>query len=278
MAHCIGGSYERIEGTIDLMPNDLVYHTYINREGKPQLDPGPILRHEERLSTFFFNEVNRARPQVHSLLFSVMAEKSISAFNREYHFPHLQVFADRNRVEKQETFEIPAAARDRFMMELNIEIPEFIKDRKALVFDPRFHNIDQLLQGIRPDILPFDRLNGIAKTIQREITASGRLQDYALDLWEATRNPGQYGVSIDGIDMDRLVFAGASARGMSMLLRAARVAAWLNNRNAIIPEDIQTIFHETVAHRIFLFPTYEMRRESLITPLVRGILQSVASP
>ncbi len=260
------------------MPNDLVYHTYINREGKPQIDPGPILRHEERLSTFFFNEVNRARPQVHSLLLSVMAEKSISAFNREYHFPHLQVFADRNRVEKQETFEIPAAARDRFMMELNIEIPEFIKDRKALVFDPRFHNIDQLLQGIRPDILPFDRLNGIATTIQREITASGTLQDYALDLWEATRNPGQYGVSIDGIDMDRLVFAGASARGMSMLLRAARVAAWLNNRNAIIPEDIQTIFHETVAHRIFLFPTYEMRRESLITPLVRGILQSVASP
>lgn len=126
MAHCIGGSYERIEGTIDLMPNDLVYHTYINREGKSQIDPGPILRHEERLSTFFFNEVNRARPQVHSLLLRVMAEKSISAFNREYHFPHLQVFTDRNRVEKQETFEIPAAARDRFMMELNIEIPEFI--------------------------------------------------------------------------------------------------------------------------------------------------------
>ena len=176
MAHCIGGSYERIEGTIDLMPNDLVYHTYINREGKPQLDPGPILRHEERLSTFFFNEVNRARPHVHSLLLRVMAGKGISAFNREHHFPHLQVFTDRNRVEKQETFEIPAAARDRFIMELNIETPESIKDRKTLVFDPRFHNVDQLLQSIRPDILPFDRLNRIATIFQEEITASERLQ------------------------------------------------------------------------------------------------------
>ena len=124
VARGIGGAYERIEGTIDLMPNDLVYHTYINEIGKPQVDPGPILKHGEELATFFFNEVNRARPQVHSLLLRVMAEKSVTAFNREYFFPHLQVFADRNRVEKDETFEIPSAARDRFMMELKIETPQ----------------------------------------------------------------------------------------------------------------------------------------------------------
>ena len=94
----IGGDYERIEGTIDLMPNDLIYHTYINQEGRPAVDPGPILRHGDKLATFFFNEVNRARPQVHSLLLRVMAERSVTAFNREFRFPHLQVFADRNRV------------------------------------------------------------------------------------------------------------------------------------------------------------------------------------
>ena len=44
----------------------------------------------------------------------------MSNFNREYYFPHVQVFADRNRVEKEETFELPAAARDRFLMELNL--------------------------------------------------------------------------------------------------------------------------------------------------------------
>ncbi len=103
----LGGDYERVEGTIDLMPQDLVYHTHIDRDGKPRVDPGPLLTHGEALSVFFFNEINRARPQVHSLLLRVMAERSLTAFNAEYRFPYLQVFADRNRVEKEETFELP---------------------------------------------------------------------------------------------------------------------------------------------------------------------------
>ena len=76
LARVLGGEYERIEGTIDLMPNDLIYHTYINEQGRPAVDPGPLLKFEENLATFFFNEVNRARPQVHSLLLRVMAERS----------------------------------------------------------------------------------------------------------------------------------------------------------------------------------------------------------
>ncbi|MGH8558139.1 MAG: AAA family ATPase [Methylococcales bacterium] len=278
VARLIGGAYERIEGTIDLMPNDLIYYTYINRDGKPRVDPGVILKHGDKLSTFFFNEVNRARPQVHALLLRVMAERSITAFNQEYTFPHLQVFADRNRVEKEETFEIPSAARDRFMMELNIEVPAGADERKTLMFDPRFHDADQLMDEVRQGVLPFEQLNSIAAAIQQEIHASETLERYALDLWEATRNPARFGIAIDSVDMKKLILAGASARAMSMLLRAARVTAWLNNRNAMIPEDIQAVFYETIAHRIFFHPSYEIRREQLIGPLVNGILRSVASP
>lgn len=119
-ARALGGAYQRIEGTIDLMPQDLIYHTHVDRNGQPRIEPGPILAHGCDLSVFFFNEINRARPQVHSLLLRVMSERSVSAFNTEYRFPHLQVFADRNRVEKEETFELPGAARDRFLMELEI--------------------------------------------------------------------------------------------------------------------------------------------------------------
>lgn len=114
VARAAGGAYGRIEGTIDLMPGDLVYHTYIDADGKPRVEPGPVLRHGENLAVFFFNEINRARPQVHSLLLRLMAEHTLTAFNREYVFPYLQVFADRNQVEREETFELPAAARDRF--------------------------------------------------------------------------------------------------------------------------------------------------------------------
>ena len=99
-----------------------------------------FLKSGEDLSIFFFNEINRARPQVHSLLLRIMAEKTLSAFNQEFAFPHLTVFADRNQVEKEETFEIPSAARDRFMMEIPIIIPQVDKLMNRLIFDTKFHD------------------------------------------------------------------------------------------------------------------------------------------
>src|SRR6478736_4937891 len=154
-SRAVGGDFERVEGTVDLMPADLVYHTYVDAEGRPRIDPGPLLRHGERLTTFFFNEINRARPQVQSLLLRAMAERSVSAFNREYRFPVMLVFADRNRVEKEETFELPSAARDRFMFELRMPTPAEVEVRRSLVFNPDFHDVDELLQRVAPGVLPW---------------------------------------------------------------------------------------------------------------------------
>ncbi len=277
-ARGIGGAYARIEGTIDLMPNDLVYYTYINAEGRPQVDPGPLLKHGEELSIFFFNEINRARPQVHSLLLRVMAESSVSAFNREYRFPHLTVFADRNRVEKEETFEISAAARDRFMMEVLIETPRDSGMQRALMFDPAFHDVDALIARVNEGILSHSQLNDIARLIQEEIQATDALQQYALDLWRATRNPSDYGITLDGTNVDELILAGASPRGMSMLLRAARVAAWLAGRTHIVPEDLQSVYFETIAHRVFFHPVYELRRSQVSNALMNRIMEKVAAP
>src|SRR5262245_25335339 len=96
-ARAVGGEFERVEGTVDLMPGDLVYHTYVDAEGRPRIEPGPLLRHGEKLVTFFFNEINRARPQVQSLLLRAMAERTGSACNQEVRWPHMTVvvYADR---------------------------------------------------------------------------------------------------------------------------------------------------------------------------------------
>jgi MoxR-like ATPase len=278
VARGLGGAYERIEGTIDLMPNDLVYHTYIDEQGKPRVDPGPIIKHGEWLSVFFFNEVNRARPQVHSLLLRVMAERSVTAFNREYVFPYLQVFADRNRVEREETFEIPSAARDRFLMELHIETPADPDLRRALMFDPRYHDTDRLIETVRPGALPYREIPDMARVIQTHIQASDALQRYALNLWEATRQPAAFGIKLDGVDMAQLILAGASPRGVSMMMRAARANAWLHGRTHLIPEDIRAVFVETTAHRVFFTPVYELRRHLLVGELMDGILRRVAAP
>jgi MoxR-like ATPase len=277
-ARAIGGAFERIEGTVDLMPNDLVYYTYISEEGKPRVDPGPLLKHGEELAIFFFNEINRARPQVHSLLLRAMAERSANAFNREYRFPHMLMFADRNRVEKDETFEISSAARDRFMLEILMETPTEPALQQALIFDPAFHDVDALLERVKPKLVPYRDLNGIAALIQSQIQASEALRRYAHDIWQATKNPAAFGIVIHGVNIDQLVQAGASPRGMSLLLRAARVAAWLKGRDYVAPEDIQGVYHEAIAHRVFFNPVYELRRGAIARELTQQILARVAAP
>jgi MoxR-like ATPase len=277
-ARAIGGEFERVEGTIDLMPGDLIYHTYVDAEGAPRIDPGPLLRHGERLTTFFFNEINRARPQVQSLLLRAMAERSVSAFNREHHFPHMTVFADRNKVEKEETFELASAARDRFMFELNMTTPPEPDIRSRLVFDPHFHDVDTVLEQVPDGMFAWRELNAVAASIQRSVRASETIERYVLQLWEATERPSQYGIALDDVDMDRLVLAGASPRGMSALVRAARVVAWLAGRSHLIPEDIHAVLPAALGHRVFFTPIYELRRAELADALAQAIMLRVAAP
>jgi len=278
VARTLGGAYERVEGTIDLMPSDMIYYTFLNEEGKPRVEPGPVLRHDSDLSVFFFNEINRARPQVHSLLLRLMAERSITAFNAEHSFPYVLVFADRNRIEREETFELPAAARDRFLMEVPISTPSDEKSRRDLLFETRFHDVDELISSLREGVVDYRQLNSLSRSIQDTVSVSPSLERYTLELWQAIRNPGQAGLMIAGVDIDKLVTGGASPRGMSYLIRAARVAAWLAGRDMVVPEDVRDIFYECMAHRIFLAPVYDLRREELVRELIQGVFARVPVP
>jgi MoxR-like ATPase len=277
-ARALGGAFERVEGTIDLMPADLVYYTYLGEDGRPRVDPGPALRHGEDLTVFFFNEINRARPQVHSLLLRLMAERSLTAFNREYAFPYLLVFADRNRIEREETFELPAAARDRFFMEITMETPKDRDIRRALAFDPRFYDADALVRAVPEDVLDYRVLSDVARAIQSEIHASEALERYTLGLWNAVRDPITVGIDIDGVDMTRLVQGGASPRGMAYLVRAGRVAAWFEGRDMVVPEDLRAVFTEVMSHRVFLDPIYGLRRDALIKALFEQVFATVPAP
>lgn len=278
VARAVGGEFERVEGTVDLMPADLIYHTDVDAQGRPRIDPGPLLRHGERLTTFFFNEINRARPQVQSLLLRAMAERTVSAFNREHRFPHMTVFADRNKVEKEETFELASAARDRFMFELNMSKPTDRAIRRALVFDTAFHDADRLIDQVPAAMLDAERLNEIGALIQSTVTSRETLERYVLDVWEASEDPLRYGVRLDGVDMQRLVLAGASPRGMSALMRAARVVAWLEGRTHLVPDDVLAVLPSVLAHRVYFTPVYELRRAELAPALVQQIIDRVAAP
>jgi len=278
VARALGGAYERVEGTVDMMPSDLIYHTYLADDGRPRVEPGPVLARAEDLSVFFFNEINRARPQVHSLLLRLVAERSVQASQREWRVPNLQVFADRNRVEREETFELPAAARDRFFMEIGMEAPRDAETRRALVFDPRFHDTDALIGTLDEAVLDHAAIGGVARAIQHGIQASPEIETYVVGLWEALVRPGEAGIRIEGVDTSALIQGGASPRGLAFLVRAARVRAWLEGREWLVPEDIRAVFPEVMAHRVFLEPVYEMRRETIVPELCRAVFDTVAAP
>lgn len=278
VARALGGGYARVEGAVDMMPNDLLYHTYIAQDGRPRVEPGPILHQADDLSIFFFNEINRARPQVHSVLLRLMAERKVSAFDRDYAFPHLQVFADRNLVEREETFELPAAARDRFLMEISMAAPRDRVARESLLFDPRFFDVDSLLTEVEEGIVDSPSVDAAAVSIQRHVRASEALRDYVLRLWSAILDPAAAGIWLPDIELEGLVKGGASPRGLAFVVRAARVRAWLEGRDYLAPEDIREIFVETMAHRVFIDPMYALRGEDVPRQLCRAVVEATPAP
>ncbi|MCK9911582.1 ATPase, partial [Microbacteriaceae bacterium K1510] len=90
----------------------------------------------------------------------------------------LLVFADRNRIEREETFELPAAARDRFLMEISIATPAEAEVRRLLAFDPRFHDSDRLIEAVPAGMVDHRALPAIAAAIQNDIETSPDLERY----------------------------------------------------------------------------------------------------
>ena len=144
-----------------------------------------------------------------------------------------------------------------------LDAPAAAADRRALMFDPRFHDSDRLVASLASAMVAHQELNQVGAVIQQSVQASEALQSYALALWRATAAPAEFGVRLSDIDSAQLMLAGASPRGMSLLLRAARVSAWLDGRDHVTPEDVQAVFVETIAHRQCYQPVYEMRRHEI---------------
>jgi MoxR-like ATPase len=207
-----------------------------------------------------------------------MAERSVSAFNCVHHFPYLSVFADRNMVEREETFELPAAARDRFFMEVPMAAPDDEDARRRLVFDPGFHDMEALVERVSSGSFDYREIPDVARVIQSHVRSSEALERYVLNLWQALVTPGLAGVSLPDVDVDSLVKGGASPRGLAALVRAARVRAWLEGRDYLVPEDVRDVFIEVMAHRIFVDPIHALRGDDIVKRLCHAAFDATPVP
>ena len=137
---------------------------------------------------------------------------------------------------------------------------------------------DKLIEKAKENLLKFNKLNDVSEAIQNNIDATKKLETYALNLWKASSHPEVYNIKISGVDVNRLIISGASPRGISMMIKCARVNAWLNNRSSVLPEDIHAVFHETIAHRLVFNPVYDLRRTEIARELTHEMLTKVSAP
>jgi MoxR-like ATPase len=195
-----------------------------------------------------------------------MAEKQVTIGDTTYPLdkPFL-VLATQNPVEQEGTFPLPEAQVDRFMLKVFLNYLD--KDQELEVMR-KMSNMDFKYEP--KAILTFDDIQHIRKEINK-ITISETLEKYIIELIFATRNPAEYGLTKEA---DYIQF-GASPRASIHLNLAAKVMAYLEGRDYVLPEDIKEMTPDVLNHRIIL--TYEAEADNISTlQIIQTILSSVA--
>jgi MoxR-like ATPase len=254
--------FQRIQFTPDLLPSDLVGTMIYNPlKNEFEVKKGPIFA-----QIILADEINRAPAKVQSALLEAMAEKQVTIGETTYPLdkPFL-VLATQNPVEQEGTFPLPEAQVDRFMLKVFLNYLD--KDQELEVMR-KMSNMDFKYEP--KAILTFDDIQSIRKEINK-ITISETLEKYIIELIFATRNPADYGLTKEA---DYIQF-GASPRASIHLNLAAKVMAYLEGRDYVLPEDIKEMTPDVLNHRIIL--TYEAEADNISTlQIIQTILSSVA--
>jgi len=263
LARMIQASFRRIQFTPDLLPADVVGTLIYNpKTGDFSIKKGPVFA-----NIILADEINRAPAKVQSALLEAMQERQVTIGDETFALddPFL-VLATQNPVEQEGTYPLPEAQVDRFMMKLRVHYPDKAQEREIL----------RRMASSRPDtsvdaiITPEDILR--LRALADEIFMDGKIEDYIVDLIEATRNPKDYGLEIKD-----LIRYGASPRATIFLAMAARANALMEGRGYVTPQDVKTIAPDVLRHRVVL--TYEAEAEEKSSEdIIDEILANVAVP
>ncbi|CCH72584.1 AAA family ATPase [Nostocoides australiense] len=262
LAEAIGGVFQRIQFTPDLVPADVVgTRIYNQQSGEFQVSLGPVFA-----NLVLADEINRAPAKVQSALLEVMQERQVTIGRETYPSPKpFLVMATQNPIESEGTYPLPEAQVDRFMMKVKVGYPSAPEE---FVVVERMMGIGEKTQKVmEPDQLA--RLQEAADAIYVD---PGIIQ-YAVRLAGATRSPALVGLP----DLTRLVTFGASPRASINMVLAARALAFLRGREYAIPEDARDLALDVLRHRLVL--SYEALADNVDPDdIVRSIIAAVPLP
>ena len=226
LARSLGLGFQRIQFTSDLLPADIIGNSIFDREQQRFVfHPGPLFS-----QVVLIDEVNRATAKTQSALLQAMEENQISADGTTYKLPEpFFVIATQNPQHQVGTFPLPESQLDRFLMRIELGVPDRANERAMLLgMDRR-----DMLKELKPVFSPETLLNIQASA--RRVHTSGALLDYLQDLLDASRQRHSVGIS---------------PRGGLALLHAAQGWALMNGRELVLPEDIQAVGVAVMGHRL----------------------------
>jgi MoxR-like ATPase len=262
LAQVLGGSFQRIQFTPDLVPSDLV-GTRIWRpdQGGFATELGPVF-----CNFLLADEINRAPAKVQSALLEVMQEQQVTIGAKTWPVPTpFLVLATQNPIESDGTYPLPEAQIDRFLMKVVVDYPNFSEEMtivaRSLTAPPQISTI-----------LTLEQLQAL-QAHTTNVYVDRLVAEYAVALCDATRHPATYQLP----DLQGYIAYGASPRGSINLVAAARALAVLRGRSYCLPQDVQELARDVLRHRLVL--TYQALAEQVTADsLLTAVLAAIPPP
>ena len=257
MSQLIDSQFSRVQFTPDLLPADVVgTMVYSQKDESFKVQKGPVFA-----NFVLADEINRAPAKVQSALLEAMQEKQVTIGYTTFALPApFLVMATQNPIEQEGTYPLPEAQMDRFMMKVEVSYPSIEEERRI---------VRENLAGTLPEVRPVTTAQDImeAREVVREVYIDEKIERYVADLVFATRFPNTYGLS----DLTPLIAFGGC------LARAARAYAFIKQRGYVVPEDIRSVAHDVLRHRIGL--TYEAEATGVsVEEIISRVINKVEVP
>ena len=232
LSRSVGGSFNRIQLTPDIMPSDITGFSMINRTtGEFEYKKGAAF-----CNFLLADEINRASPKAQSALLEVMEERQISVDGQTHSLMRpFMVLATQNPVETYGTYHLPEAQMDRFAMRISMGYPT-LAEESAILERNEFENpVSKLSAVITTDDV------AALQDETKKVRAAENVKNYIVSIAEATRN-------------DENIKLGVSPRGSIALFKAAKARAFIDGRDFITPDDVKSCAVIVLSHRIMLSP------------------------
>ncbi len=261
LGRVLGCDFARIQFTPDLMPADITgTNIFSIKDSTFSLVRGPVFT-----SFLLADEINRAPAKTQSALLQAMQERTVT-IDRETHVlpPNFTVFATQNPIEYEGTYPLPEAQKDRFLMKVNVEYPNREDELRLAGQMLGADSPEALLdRGVVQPMLGPGHLE-LLKQALSGIFVKDEITAYVVDLVRQTRASEQ-------------ILTGAGPRATQALLLSSRALAALEGRDFVTPDDVRTMIHPVLSHRLQLRPEYEIEGLT-VTEAIRKLLDKVPVP